>query len=163
VISDRKLASNRRNARLSTGPRTTASRARAVRNAFRHGLAIPLTRDPATSAEIEPIAAAFAGPSPSPYRLEQARIAAEAELELRRVRAYRKSLLDRNAVKLAADRAEHDADPRLAPELEGERVAIAVAVALPELEVLERYERRARSRRRKAMRWLVYTSGLLEG
>jgi hypothetical protein len=156
VISNRKLASNRKNARRSTGPRTIASRARAARNAFRHGLAIPLTRDPVTSAEIERVAARLAGPAASPYRLEQARVAAEAELDLRRLRAHRTAVLDRKAAELAMCRPEH-ADPRAA-ELDSNREAIAIAAALPDLATLERYERRARSRRRRATRWLAYTS-----
>jgi hypothetical protein len=164
VSSDRKLASNCRNARLSAGPRTVASRARAARNAFRHGLAIPLTRDPVTSPEIERMAAALAGPSPSPYRLEQARIVAESELELRRVRAHRKALLERQAAELAVHRCSEDDRACFEPEqLHGEREAVAVAAALPELEKLERYERRARSRRKRAMRWLAYTRVIIEG
>ena len=38
VISERKLAANRRDALLSTGPRATAGLARSSRNAVRHGL-----------------------------------------------------------------------------------------------------------------------------
>ena len=141
MLSDRKIAANRRNARRSTGPRTAATKARASRNALRHGLAIPLSRDPLTSAEIDRLAAALAGRSPTPARLEQAHIAAEAEFELLRVQAHRKSLLHRKAVALATNRE-----------------AIALVAALPELEALERYERRAVSRRKRAMRWLTYTA-----
>ena len=88
----RQVAANRRNAQRSTGPRTAAAKARTARNARRHGLAIPLARDPAACVEIERLAAALVGRSATPARLEQARVAAEAELELRRVRAYRKAL-----------------------------------------------------------------------
>jgi hypothetical protein len=41
---------------------------------------------------------------------------------------------------------------------DGNPEAIALAAALPELEALERYERRAVSRRKRAMRWLIYTA-----
>ncbi len=37
-ISERKLAANRANAQLSTGPRTTQGKARSSRNALKHGL-----------------------------------------------------------------------------------------------------------------------------
>lgn len=52
MISDRKLAANRRNAQRSTGPRTPAGRARSSQNALRHGLharsaVIPRAEDPA--------------------------------------------------------------------------------------------------------------------
>jgi hypothetical protein len=162
VISDRKIAANRKKARRGTGPRTAATKARAARNAFRHGLAISLTRDPVISAEIERLAATLVGRSPTLYRLEQARVAAEAEFELRRVRAHRKALLDRKAVELAAHRPDHDEQRSETVALDGEREATAIAAALPELEALEPYERWARSRRKRAIRWLVYTS-IVEG
>lgn len=38
MASPSRLAANRRNARLSTGPRTTSGKAASSRNAFRHGL-----------------------------------------------------------------------------------------------------------------------------
>src|SRR5262245_35747297 len=116
----RQVAANRRNAQRSTGPRTAAAKARTARNARRHGLAIPLARDPAACVESERLAAALVGRSVTPARLEQARVAAEAELELRRVRAYRKALLDRKAAELAVHRPAH-ADQHAAPaDLGGE-------------------------------------------
>ena len=157
MVSDRKLAANRSNARRSTGPRTPAGVARAARNAMRHGLAIPLARDPVACAEVERLAAALVGRYLSPARLDQARIAAEAEFELRRVRVCRKALLDWKAAELAAH--EPDDDPRSDPvAFYGKHEASALAAALPELEALERYERRAVSRRKRAMRWLTYTA-----
>ncbi len=162
MISERKIAANRSNARRSTGPRTAATKARAARNALRHGLAIPLARDPVASAEVDRLAAALVGRSPTPARLEQACIAAEAECEVRRVRAHRKSLLDRKAAELAAH--EPDEDQRSEPlVLDGRYEASALAAALPELQALERYERRAASRRKRAMRWLMYTTATTNG
>ena len=45
MTSPAKIAANRRNARRSTGPRSAAGKARARRNAFRHGLATPASLD----------------------------------------------------------------------------------------------------------------------
>ena len=57
-------------------------------------------------------------------------MAAEAELELLRVRAHRKFLLDRKAVELAASRPGDD--PRSEPiAVDGNHEASALAAALP--------------------------------
>jgi hypothetical protein len=45
----RKDDANRANARRSTGPRTAAGKARASRNAVRHGLSVSVLADPALS------------------------------------------------------------------------------------------------------------------
>ena len=45
MTSPAKIAANRRNARRSTGPRSAAGKARARRNAFRHGLSTPASVD----------------------------------------------------------------------------------------------------------------------
>ena len=162
MVSLRQIAANRRNARRSTGPRTPAGVKRAARNALRHGLGIPLARDPLACAEIDRLAAALVGRCPTPARLEEARIAAEAEFELRRVRGHRKALLNRKAAELAAH--EPDEDQRSEPlVLDGRYEASALAAALPELQALERYERRAASRRKRAMRWLMYTTATTNG
>ena len=56
ATSDRKIASNRKNAQKSTGPRSEAGRARSRRNALRHGLAIAVASNPAFSKEIDLLA-----------------------------------------------------------------------------------------------------------
>lgn len=50
--SARKTAANRANAQRSTGPRSAAGKAKAARNAERHGLTIPIARDPSLQAEV---------------------------------------------------------------------------------------------------------------
>ncbi len=68
MITERRLAANRRNARASTGPRTAAGKARVARNARRHGLNVAVADDPALSAEAAELARAILDglPSPSP-------------------------------------------------------------------------------------------------
>jgi hypothetical protein len=89
MTSPEKVAANQRNAAYSTGPRTESGKARSKRNSLRHGLAAKLHTTGHVSQEIKHLAAAIVGPDPDPSRLHFAIVAAEAEFELRRVRAAR--------------------------------------------------------------------------
>ena len=134
MATDRQVASNRRNGALSRGPKTLAGKARSSRNAVKHGLSIAITSDRASSREIEVLARKLAGAGDS---LGQARLAAEAELELNRVRgAFEAVLMRAGVVGGGVDEAER---------------AAALIRALPELEKLDRYERRAFSKRKRAL------------
>ncbi len=161
MTSPRKLIANRENARRSTGPRTLASKARAAQNSMRHGLSVSLVRAPEMFAEIDRLAVALAGSRRDPTALEQARIAAEAELELQRVRAYRKFVLDEKTAQMAPPcrlaAAGENGGSSPSAKANQEQTARAVCDALPELAALDRYEKRALSRRRRAMLWLMYT------
>ena len=55
-MSARWRYTNRLNARASTGPKTAIGKARVARNALRHGLSVPVVRDPALAPEIEALA-----------------------------------------------------------------------------------------------------------
>jgi hypothetical protein len=128
VTSARRRDANRRNARASTGPRTSAGKARAAQNASRHGLSVPARYDPARSEEIEALARAIAGARADAECLELARRIAEAQIDVVRARAARLQLY---------------------PEVLHNPVAIA------RLAAIDRYERRALSRRKRAIRVLV--------
>jgi hypothetical protein len=93
LTSDRKIQSNRANARASTGPKTERGRARAAQNAFRHGLNLPVCSEPALSHEIEGLASEIAGPRADPKIQALARRVAEAQIDLDRVRYARHQLL----------------------------------------------------------------------
>ena len=93
MTSARKIASNRHNARASTGPKTAAGKRRTSRNSFRHGLSIPIRGNPMHSAEVEHLAATIAGPRADPTIREHARRIAEAQIDLLRVRRARHGLL----------------------------------------------------------------------
>ena len=93
MTSDRKIKANRANARASTGPKTARGRARAARNALRHGLSLPVRSDPALSEEVETLAREIAGPDANTRIKELARRVAEAQIDLRRVRYARHQLL----------------------------------------------------------------------
>jgi hypothetical protein len=71
-VSARKRAANRRNARRSTGPRTTAGKARSARNGRRHGLTLPISAEPAWWPMLGALAEAIAGPQADASRRERA-------------------------------------------------------------------------------------------
>lgn len=95
MTSEMKKRANRRNARVSTGPRSLAGKARVRANAWRHGLTIPPWFDQRYSAEIHRLARANLSrfPNPSPQLLAEARRLAKAQLELVRTGAARRRLL----------------------------------------------------------------------
>src|SRR5262249_41128950 len=95
MISRRRLHANRTNARASTGPRTAAGKMRAARNALRHGLSLPISSDPALSAEVATLADQIAGDGASREQKELAVRIAEAQIDLLRVRRARHDLIDR--------------------------------------------------------------------
>ena len=180
MISSRKLAANRRNATRSTGPRSAAGKRRISKNALRHGLAVSLSRLPEMSLEIEQLARAIAQDKADPAMLYYARIAAAAELEILRVRSARVAVINH----LASDRLifapltnKLDWDLRSAarfhPNLklaaaaekswqflrppvpdDPERMIVAFTRAVGDLSKYDRYERRALSRRKRALRAL---------
>jgi hypothetical protein len=95
VASEKQIAANRANALKSTGPRTAAGRATSSRNAYRHGLSVPVAPD---SERVESLARAIAGETDQPEaaradQLEAARALAVAQLELKRIREARVAVM----------------------------------------------------------------------
>jgi hypothetical protein len=132
MTSPAKIRANRRNGRKSRGPRTRAGKAMAARNARRHGLTLPLLCDPALSDEADAlarqIAASVAGAAADARGHALAGRIAEAIIDLARVRAAKLPLVAALAT-----------DPR-------------ACRALFSLARLERYERCAAARRKRAIR-----------
>src|SRR5579864_3329824 len=93
MTSERKIAANRRNAKKSTGPRSAAGRASSGQNARRHGLATGIGADPAFRDDIEDLARLFSKASGRHKIGEFHREAAEAHLELMRIRKFRAGLI----------------------------------------------------------------------
>jgi hypothetical protein len=95
MASERQIAANRRNARSSTGPRSSAGKKRASRNAYRHGLTLSITSSAASAKQLEKLARKIAGNTENPILLERARALAQAELDLARVRRTKVALIER--------------------------------------------------------------------
>jgi hypothetical protein len=145
MTSQAKIAANRRNARGSTGPRTAAGKMRVRRNALRHGLAALVANDPAVVAEVDRVAAAICDEHADPLEQEQALIVAEVEVTLKRVRKARVQIMEQ--LQLAPGTKELDGQKARSMQ-EADRSA----PRLDQLLRLERYERRALSRRKRAVR-----------
>jgi hypothetical protein len=144
MATDRQIAANRRNGALSRGPKTAAGKARSSRNALKHGLAIPITRDHATARKIQRAARQMA-PSAVGDSIRNAEIAAEATFELARVRAVFEAVVARMSLSHAS------AGPGATCDTGPGKSAVPIRT-LAELDKLDRYERRAFSRRRRALR-----------
>jgi hypothetical protein len=140
VSTSRQIQANRNNARSSTGPRTRPGRARASRNAHRHGLSVSVVCDPRLSEQVEELARHIVGETASTGVLELARRFAEAQIDLNRIRRARY-----HACLLALDK-EAGSEPGAA------QVELLVREQMRQLKSLDRYERRALSRRRSAAR-----------
>jgi hypothetical protein len=207
MTSAKKVAANRANGRKSRGPHTSAGKARASRNARRHGLAaFSVSQDPAMAEEVKPMVDALCDGENDPLLRQQAAMIAENQLWLAYVRAEKVALVERlrdpTAYSLANDTclARGKARARLfdiaAPQLDRileliekteaaggdpERDSIppeleaawpppwlkmipegterdeheALCEGLCDLERLLRYERRAWSQRKKAVRGFI--------
>ena len=120
---------NRRNAARSTGPRTADGKARASRNALRHGLEAMRFDEAGIAEEVRRILRMLCPADAGLLWRDQATIIAESTVMMSRVRAARVAALERAGT-------------------EGLDAAIAAARRL------ERYERAATARRRRALRIL---------
>ena len=173
----KQAAANRRNARRSSGPHSSAGTQRVSHNARRHGLSISITADRAFGEQIEQIARQIAGGTQNELRLECARAVAAAELDLARVRQAKVALIERVMASGALDLAysevprkvlqsrtltrEVQAQAQEAPAMpsaEPSRSAEAIKRALPALVKFDRYEQSARARRDRAVRQLGVVS-----
>jgi hypothetical protein len=94
MTSDRQHVANRRNAQRSTGPRSAAGKSASRRNALRHGLSARLGQDPALDRRVEALAKIIAKPNATESELHYARIAADATLQITRIRALRTTMMD---------------------------------------------------------------------
>jgi DNA polymerase II small subunit/DNA polymerase delta subunit B len=95
MTTNRQIASNRKNAKKSSGPRTVEGRNAVRRNALRWGLTVDIRTDAAFNDDIEDLAKVLSRASGTPKVTECAREAAAAELDLVRIRKTRAGLFER--------------------------------------------------------------------
>lgn len=180
MASERQIAANRRNARKSTGPRSSAGKKQSRRNSFRHGFAARAISNAGVAKQIEEFARELAGDTSDAVIIACARDAAHSEFDIAQIRRVKVALIERMAtfgqfeapqffepVKNSNDdvhriwsRYEYtipetnealDTMPSTGPE----RMAEAVRRALPALLKLDRYEHRAASLRMRSLRALL--------
>jgi hypothetical protein len=145
MTTTRQIEANRANAQRSTGPRTEQGKARASRNALRHGLSIPVLSDPGLSKQVEDLAHRIAKESSKAGLLKPARLVAEAEVDLTRARHAKYEWLSREL--------DDPADGALASsEKKSGMESVALTNKVRQLVRFDRYERRALSRRKSATR-----------
>src|SRR5262249_7386310 len=123
--TERVLAANRANAARSTGPRTRAGKAAVARNARRHGLSVPVLADPALAPEAAALAQRIAGEGASEPRRAAALRIAGRQVAILRIRRLRTQIMTKG---------------------------FAAADPTARLMRLDRYERRALSRRKAAIK-----------
>ncbi len=133
------MRTNRANARSSTGPRSTPGKSRTSQNARRHGLSLTARLDAGRSAAVEVWAKKILDGRKAPELHKLALRIAAAQIDLLCVRQARYLALS-NAL----------ADPSEFPT--EHEYGAAVANAALGLIAFDRYERRALSRRKFAIR-----------
>jgi hypothetical protein len=149
MTTARKTSANRQNAGASTGPKSAVGKARSSANARRHGLAVAIWSETTLTAEAAALAKRIAGSSASQQVMAYARQVADAQVEVVRVRRWRLELMQQRLSDLQLVNP-HDV-PACGLELTQLRRDPDVA---PQLQSLDRYERRALSRRNRAIQSL---------
>ena len=175
MSSSRQVEANRQNARKSSGPKSARGKARSARNARRYGLAVSIWRDARLATQAEALTRDIAGVGASEELVAVSRPIAEAQVDLMRIRQAREHLLKSGVDNLDLSTSENIAlieilhrDLKGLPitkklDLAFERIGFGMmtkhiprisSVLLRRLELMDRYERRAISRRNAATRQL---------
>ncbi|HVX37515.1 MAG TPA: hypothetical protein VHC71_14975 [Hyphomicrobium sp.] len=150
MASTRKILANRRNAQLSTGPKTAAGRLRSSQNARRHGLSVPVSADPQLAQEAKALALEIIAEITRPDLGSQANIVSDAQVDLTRVRQQKHQML--LSIMRPASKPDGGSQPTDATTAIGPAPFDTAMGLIEGLARLDRYEQRARSRRKAAIR-----------
>jgi hypothetical protein len=134
MATEKQVAANRANARRSTGPKTEAGKRKSSQNAYQHGLSSSELPNSSSTAVVQTIVRALLEERANDQQKVAAQDLAQAQAALLQIQAAR-----------AAKWASIDIDKFL----EGEN-----AKKLKRLAALDRYERYALTKRRKASKRL---------
>lgn len=126
MATEKQIAANRANAKRSTGPKTAVGKSRSRRNAFRHGLSLGITRDDISSGKIDALARALVRDENDGQQLFLATSMAVAQVNLLHIERTRKDMM------VVLEGRDSDSG------------------TLRRLAALDRYERYARTKRRRA-------------
>lgn len=171
MTSAKKIQANRVNAQASTGPRSAQGKTRAAQNARRHGLNLLVSSDPALSEQAELLAQEIVGETSDKELFQLACNVAQAQVDLIRIRHERRryvsaslSVEGRGRVEVSNEwvRAAKEREALFSPRLfrmlkmtsSSKLVSVYLDNMLRSLRVIDRYERRALSRRKFAIREL---------
>lgn len=139
MTSDKKIAANQINAKKSTGPTSLRGKLQSSQNAWRHGLAAATNPEPTVSTDVKRMANAICGDQHAdPDLYDLAVTIARWQLVLLKVRAARVAAVERQCM----THPKVDRLTQLAPGLPADETWARLA----------RYERRALSRRNRAIR-----------
>lgn len=150
MTSFRKAQANRMNALTSTGPRSINGKRRSSGNARKHGLSVCAHLDASANKEAVRLALDIAGVDGS---LEMQRLAlkiANSHFDWLRVRDARISFIEQNIREEEASSEEGASSNEV--ECKEVRVALAFVRNAARIRLFDRYEKRALSRRKTAIR-----------
>jgi hypothetical protein len=148
MVNEARAEANRANARRSTGPKSAPGKARAAQNARRHGLSQDILADPVLAQEVEDLAHRIAREAGRPDLIDLSRRLAIAHMDVQRIRSFRHQRMQAAVAGLAD--GQGGASARRVPG--ADELAVALASLSKELKAIERYMRRALSRRKFAVR-----------
>jgi hypothetical protein len=155
-ISKRKLRANRLGKPAGTGPTSAAGKARSAQNARKHRLNVAVMHDPDVGADVAFMAEEIAPGCQDPELIGRARRIAEAQVDLMRVARARRDIISAAMAdpnyRPVTSLTERIAMPGEAGDPGADKLVAILSDISARLAKLDRYERVALSRRKRAIR-----------